>query len=362
MPANKNQHFVPKCYLRPFTANADGHAIHLYNIRHDRAVSNAPVKNQCSGDYFYGSDLAIEKGLQQLEGEYARTLTRVLGAGYSLNDTDAETLGSFWLLQHMRTEAASQREVELAAEIDAFVDSDAHRLDIGIKDAVQAAMFRFEQVKFSLMGMKICLVRNRTEVPFVTSDDPAILANKWYALDGRCVLNSHGLSSAGALFILPLSPAILCLMYDSDVYMVSAKSSWIDVRDARDVHSFNQHQYLNCRANIYFQPWDLNPILREQASSLKRHRPATRHKLNAAILISENHEGRTYQQVDLDTAKMSPNVLMHTMSVRPHPISWPRQIALRHGGKAYALGRAGYLRASQVIDPEQPGLQKIRTY
>ncbi|AXW32869.1 hypothetical protein CJO88_05685 [Ralstonia solanacearum] len=51
---NKNQHFVPRCYLRQFTIDRGNKAINLYNVERDRFIEGAPVKNQCSGDYFYG--------------------------------------------------------------------------------------------------------------------------------------------------------------------------------------------------------------------------------------------------------------------------------------------------------------------
>lgn len=68
MASNKNQHFVPRCYLRPFTINCNNKAINLFNIDKQKFIKNAPVKHQCSRDYFYGEDLIIEKALQPIEG------------------------------------------------------------------------------------------------------------------------------------------------------------------------------------------------------------------------------------------------------------------------------------------------------
>lgn len=64
MASNKNQHFVPRCYLRPFTLDGNGLSINIFNIDRSRAIKNAPVKNQCSGDYFYGKDQKLERALQ----------------------------------------------------------------------------------------------------------------------------------------------------------------------------------------------------------------------------------------------------------------------------------------------------------
>ncbi|WP_107355944.1 DUF4238 domain-containing protein [Rhodopseudomonas palustris] len=68
MPDNKNQHYVPRCLLKPFTLNGDGRSINVFNMARERSIANAPVKSQCSRDYFYGrDDLRSEKVLADLE-------------------------------------------------------------------------------------------------------------------------------------------------------------------------------------------------------------------------------------------------------------------------------------------------------
>lgn len=54
MAFNKNQHFVPKVHLRPFSLDGENLSISLINLRQMKPIPNAPVKNQCSSDYFYG--------------------------------------------------------------------------------------------------------------------------------------------------------------------------------------------------------------------------------------------------------------------------------------------------------------------
>ena len=109
MATNKNQHFVPRCHLRPFSKAGEGAAINLYNIDRKRFIQDAPVKNQCSRDYFYGKDQVLEKAIQSVEGTYAQTLSNILQAGFHVTDETREVLRVFWLMQHMRTEAAAKR-------------------------------------------------------------------------------------------------------------------------------------------------------------------------------------------------------------------------------------------------------------
>src|SRR4051794_19306669 len=104
MPAQKNQHYVPRCALKPFSLNADGLAINLFNISRRQAIANAPVKGQCARDYLYGkADLRREQALAKLEGQYSRILDQ-LSAGGPLPKKDKEWLLLFMLIQFRRTE------------------------------------------------------------------------------------------------------------------------------------------------------------------------------------------------------------------------------------------------------------------
>jgi hypothetical protein len=107
MADHKNQHFVPRCVLKPFTLDNGDKAINLYTLRADRLIRNAPVKHQRARDYLYGEDDAIEAGLAQIEGEYGAALDRFREG----TDTEADrsTLRFFAYLQLRRTEMAIER-------------------------------------------------------------------------------------------------------------------------------------------------------------------------------------------------------------------------------------------------------------
>ncbi|WP_394365128.1 DUF4238 domain-containing protein [Paraburkholderia kirstenboschensis] len=102
----------------------------------------------------------------------------------------------------------------------------------------------------AIEDLKICLVRNRTDTPFVTSDDPAVASNRWYLEDRRALGCSFGLNAAGLITLLPLTRDILCLAYDGDVYSIQHNRGWVDVRNARDVKALNQHQNLFARSRV----------------------------------------------------------------------------------------------------------------
>lgn len=204
MATNKNQHFVPRCYLRPFTHEEAGKAIRIFNIDREHIVANAAVKHQCSGSYFYGEDEKLEAAIQFLEQNYAGTLRRVREPSYKRLLADDELiLKRFWLLQYLRTEAASRRAVEMNNQLGELIGADSS-FDLEIRDAVLMAMQTFAEEMKVIDDLKVCLLKNTTEFPFITSDDPAILTNRWFQSDKRHRGSAFGLGSSGALAILPL--------------------------------------------------------------------------------------------------------------------------------------------------------------
>jgi hypothetical protein len=337
MASNKNQHFVPRCYLRSFAVIGADAAINLYNIDRQKFIQGAPLKHQCSGDYFYGRDAELEKGIQAVEIAYADVLRNISNPGYILSNDHRSVLRYFWLLQHLRTEAASKRSVEMNESMMRTSGiSDQHpdyRLEI--REAVQIAMRAFAQSMYIVDDLKICLIKNRTGVAFITSDDPAVLTNRWHLQTDRTRGRSFGPVAAGTLLFLPLTARVLCLGYDGDVYSVPNQQGWADIRRDQDAEAFNEHQFLNCRANIFLQdPADSVRVHEAFLGALCR-RPGIRHRTHYAILDGADATHKRYKVVDPATASEHEEAIIHMQVVHAHPASWPSIITWRPKGVIY---------------------------
>jgi len=351
MATNKNQHFVPRCYLKPFTVDGQGLAINLFNLDLERVIPNAPVKNQCSGDYFYGNNQKLESAIQGLEGSYASTLKKITEPGYKLTKEDRTTLKIFWLFQHLRTEAASKKFVEMAARIGTDIDQ-KETFKYEIKEAVQSALLTFKQHMDEIADLKACLVKNNSQAPFITSDDPAIFTNLWSLLNSGRSKPSFGLHSAGAIALLPLTPSILFLAYDADVYSIESKNGWVKTRSAHDVYALNQHQYLACMANIYIKsPGDAQELA-SKIKEIKSLRPAERYSLNYATPDQVHGSFTRYKTIDTEAAHKLVNapqgnteLLIHFSQNHPKPTIWPSFLRWRPKGFVYTNGTGvGYVR------------------
>lgn len=353
MATNKNQHFVPRCHLRPFTRDGDGKVINLFNLDRDRAIQAAPVKGQCSGDYFYGEDLQLERRLQGFEGEYATLLKAIMQDEYRLNSADGSTLRRFWLLQHLRTEIASRRIVEMTDELDDDVGGLPEGFRIDLKEAVQTAMSIFFEQPDMLDDLSLCLLRNDTAVPFITSDNPAVMTNRWHLTDQRSLGVTPGLRNSGMIGFLPLTPRILCLMYDSALHTLPNDGGWVDASQ-EEVEACNEHQVLNCSANLYFQNWSDRITVTELVGRYRSLRLEVRHRLKHLVLENEERGVQTFKPVSAAEARKHQRSIIHHESLIPTPSQWPRLLRWRAGGFVYDSGTGeGFVRRHHR-DPSRP--------
>jgi hypothetical protein len=73
----KNNHFVPQRYLKRFRSVSD-RQVGLYNLKSARTVEGAPMKTQCSRDYFYTKNPVFEQEFTKLEGNHERLFERIV--------------------------------------------------------------------------------------------------------------------------------------------------------------------------------------------------------------------------------------------------------------------------------------------
>lgn len=103
MSNKKNQHFVPKVYLKQFSS--DGKSIELCIKETLEFRSQAPIKNQSSCNFFYGEDLEIENFLCSMESDLGIILRKLsCGSIEALSKDDCEFLFGYTFLQLGRTE------------------------------------------------------------------------------------------------------------------------------------------------------------------------------------------------------------------------------------------------------------------
>lgn len=296
-----------------------------------------------------------------MESGYGAVLRKILNSSKILSESDKTVLRIFWLFQYLRTEAAAVRAVEMTEstiEISGINNGD---LRVGIKEAVMMAVKTFANSMHIIDDLKFCLIKNKTKYPFITSDNPAVLTNKWNLEDGRTRGQSVGLHSAGALTMLPLSPKLLLLGYDGNVYSVPHDRGVLEAKSERDIIAFNQHQFLNCRANVFLKDVEHTVIIHGAHSEIEDIRPKARHVVHYAIRHQTEGDFIRYLVIDPSERNRHEDALLHIQVIHPRPSLWPSQIKTREKGSVFTNGTGvGYVRYSATLAYGDPQFRKER--
>jgi hypothetical protein len=196
----------------------------------------------------------------------------------------------------------------------------------------------------------VCIIKNKTEMPFITSDNPAVLTNKWKLDKKKALDHSFGIGSAGTLALLPLTPKLSFLGYDGDVYNVPNVRGVVEMRNARDVIALNRHQFLQCVANVYVHDAAHEEALIKHYSEIEVARPKVRQVVHYAQLDSSVGDHKRYVIVPPEERDKTKEAIMHSQVIHPHPGIWPSQIQIRKNGAVYTNGTGiGYVRSSRAF-------------
>lgn len=261
MPEKKNQHFVPRFYLKYFSNNFKGKTLGIYNFSDDKYIPNGGLYNQAANDYFYGEDLKVENAFGEIETETSILLKFIFDTGtIPAYMSEAHLLLLVFVLSlSSRTEQAADSQNELLDKTIKKIFKDDPRVkgklddfEIAWSNAVLTSLQVAMRSTPILFDLKFKFLVNSTQVPFITSDHPVIKYNQFLER-----LKPHGgitgLAQKGLQIFLPFHPQLYIVFYDSNVYGVGhKKESMIEVNNEKDVDSLNVLQLVNAHKNLYF--------------------------------------------------------------------------------------------------------------
>jgi hypothetical protein len=366
MPAFKNQHFVPRCLLTPFSHDGGGKAINLYNIRHDRPIRAAPLKGQCARDYFYGKDGKLEKIFGVMEGRFREVCQHVFVGG--IDAVQLNSLKFFMYVQWRRTESAMLvvKELHEKMAIDVFEELDPPPLPSDHILLLHSLKFCLDTRGY-IEDLRTRIIENRTDVDFVISDDPAILANR-FAVE-RLGDVGFGIASSGVLMTMPLTPRYAVIAYDRQVYTVPKTSAEgrIIVKDEREVESLNEFQYLKGAENIYFMNWEHRDYLRSCFYAVQDKRPTARVEIEHLVpgakadepSVKIRGEKERYKVGTIEEARTAGVSLVRQRFKYPVPSRWFGWLKMRRKPKTFCEGTGiGHTRKPEWLRPEGRAAQR----
>lgn len=353
MPEHKRQHYVHRGYFKEFSLDREGNAINLFNIQRAQAIPNAPLKGQCARDYFYGEDLKLEKALQSMEGYYG-TVIRRLVSGSSPSEADLSLLREFALLQYTRTDMACKRLRATEEGMDELVYSaeadQSKRVNLSPRRIMRLSMKTYSSGREYISDLKVCIMRNETTHDFVTSDDPSIFTNRFRLQ--RLKDTGIGFMSSGSTFFLPLTPRLMLICYDGNVYSVPRENHFVPLSNKKDIYALNELQYLKGAENIYFSKWGDRERLAQEFASVQARRPASWSEFEVYVHDGIEDGRERYRLANPEERHTATHTMISTKSIGPAPSSWVSKMQFRSKLTTYNNGTAvGHVRKEEWLHP-----------
>ena len=111
------------------------------------------------------------------------------------------------------------------------------------------------------------LLINKTNIPFIISDNPVVFYNQF--LENIKKYGSNiSIAVKGLQFFLPISPNHVLIFYDQTVYKIGkAKSRLVEVNNPDDISAINGLQYINSNITLYFN----DGISQKDISAIKKN-------------------------------------------------------------------------------------------
>lgn len=261
MTDKKNQHYIPKFYLRKFSFENNAKQIGVFNIDNKIFIQRGKLKSQGSKNFFYGQDGKIEDLLSEIEGHLGITLKKIIEGKIVPSKLSNEHIDLllFIILTDLRNpvrialmidgfEQVRNRIIELDsnANPDKFVPSMTH------EEAVKMSLSNIMEVLPEIMDLEYKILHNTTNKPFITSDFPIVKYNQFLELKNWSGSKS-GYGLDGLQIFIPITSELLLVFYDSAIYKAGyQKQKIINITNERDVDNLNILQFVNCFSTIYF--------------------------------------------------------------------------------------------------------------
>jgi hypothetical protein len=345
MADHKNQHFVARVLLRPFTDGGEGKSVNLYNIRSDRLIATAPVKGQCARHYWYGEDGVLEGILSKLEGLFGKNRDRVIAG--SNDESERGELRRFIYFQHWRTKKAADRFRHSYEQMNA--NSWAPDEPIPDDKKLVLGSMRFGlQSRDLVEDLKVRIVENRSKTDFVIGDDPAVMLNRFTV--ERLEDAAFGVSSSGLIIVMPLTPRLSLICYDGQVYTLDVTDGRLLLKNDAAADAFNDIQMLAASENIYFRDWAQGEYVQRRFVSLKDKRLAAYSTVETFVPDGEDEHTEHYRPGTVDEGRAAKRSLLAVRFNHPQPQRWIPGLRYRDKPRTFYNGTGiGHVRKSEWL-------------
>jgi hypothetical protein len=302
MSETKDNHYVPRLYLRNFTDDplAKNGKFDLLNLSSEEHIGIVPHATQMKERYFYekGSEIEAKLG-EEFEGKHATLIKDILEKKLP---PPSSSLLEVALLMHFRTRA--QRDENLALRkhiidrhmgylvssfkshlrkklwifakliddkmIGTMVKQGAYGQYLKKTDSSAKQIKNFEKINSEMTGLNCVILDNKNAAGLISSDRPVLLVNPF--LQRKQVnFGKDGMYQMGILLLLPISPEKLLVCYDPNIYE-NPQITCANALSESDVEKLNRLQVQCAVGAIYSRvlPQNIKSLVTEVMSQKKQ--------------------------------------------------------------------------------------------
>ena len=345
---SKNQHFVPKFYLKNFSFENNKNEIGIKIKNSGRFIRNGPIKSQASKDFFYGKDGVVENWLSNLEGKHNTVIKNIILTQLlpKFETPDYYELIKFICLTNFRNPViinAFKEMWKLTSEsIEDFhvqknINLEEKYQELGHEDSIKIMISYFEKLTPILIDLEYKLLVNKTKFPFITSDLPLIRYNS-YLEPTNWPQGKTGFGNIGIQIFIPISPELCLVFFDKDVYKVgNRRNKLVELIDSRDIDQLNLLQVVNSNNLLFFNDKIHNHYIEKLIQTAKKFTTPNKSFLEIEKLKA-NESGQLMIlgindcEINLNISKIKtytnktilPNGLHSSSLLRPSVLEWEK--------------------------------------
>lgn len=307
------QHFVPRFYLAAFQSAP--RRIHVQNLRHNRVVRHASLRDQCYGHRFYG-DESNERAFAEIEGAVAPIIHGMRDRGVIPGGgTEARTAFLlFMALQLTRTLSARDDAVRMSALLrDVVFQGEAPPTFTTTEDQALSVMLGTAPIMAeTLADLSLTLVHAADGATFVTNDHPVVKYNTY--CEGITEFGVTGSKCRGLELFFPISPTVLLYGYDPGVYKLQRSRRGLAMASSADARQLNRLQQIAAHHNIYFHREELVSELEATAIEVGPIRAQDRPRITRAVDVESARSELIHQFWPMPQAELR----LSFVAVRAH--------------------------------------------
>ncbi len=190
------------------------------------------------------------------------------------------------------------------------------------------SIHHFFKSKAAVTDLDACLIVNKSRKHFVTSDDPAVITNRYFLQ--KLGKETSGLISAGAILYLPLSPQLALFAFDGDMYYApNRQANVIIAKESESISELNEMQVLNSKYNIYYRDKGGEVQVAEEIERFAQGRRREVVNIQYYRLAGVENKVERYEPMDALDVRRGTEWVMAFNFPQVHPSSWTRLLKFR---------------------------------